>query len=63
MIAIGQANPSPASFEIEKDLHRTFPNNVVFESADGIDALRRVLLAYSVRNPTVGYWYVCGSSW
>lgn len=41
--------------DIEKDLHRTFPTNANFEKEEGINALRRVLLAYSVRNPRVGY--------
>lgn len=46
---------TPSAFEIEKDLHRTFPNNDNVSSADGLIVLRRVLIAYSVRNPTVGY--------
>jgi hypothetical protein len=42
--------------QIEKDLHRTFPNNVVYEKeGSGIGMLRRILTAYSVRNPVVGY--------
>ncbi|OAD74962.1 hypothetical protein PHYBLDRAFT_111119, partial [Phycomyces blakesleeanus NRRL 1555(-)] len=53
---------------IERDLHRTFPENVQFRTsvADGqqlastdnvpvISALRRVLLAFSIYCPSVGY--------
>ncbi|KAH3758621.1 TBC1 domain family member 2B [Pelomyxa schiedti] len=42
---------------IEKDLSRTFPNNSYFGDSDlgYVESLRHVLLAYSVRNRTVGY--------
>lgn len=40
---------------IERDLTRTFPTNYHFEKQDGITAMRRVLLAYSMRNEQVGY--------
>lgn len=40
---------------IERDLTRTFPTNYHFEKQDGIHAMRRVLLAYSIRNRQVGY--------
>ena len=45
----------PVALDIEKDLHRTFPNNSNFLSSEGLSSLRNVLHAYSVRNPTVGY--------
>ncbi|KAG6852843.1 hypothetical protein C0991_008662, partial [Blastosporella zonata] len=42
--------------EIEKDVGRTMPLNVFFGGdGAGVDKLRRVLLAYSRRNPAVGY--------
>ncbi|EJD06547.1 TBC-domain-containing protein [Fomitiporia mediterranea MF3/22] len=42
--------------EIEKDVGRTMPLNIFFGGdGPGIDKLRRVLLAYSRRNPSVGY--------
>ncbi|KAF5385547.1 hypothetical protein D9757_006763 [Collybiopsis confluens] len=42
--------------EIEKDVGRTMPLNVFFGGdGAGVDKLRRVLAAYSRRNPTVGY--------
>ncbi|KAE9401502.1 TBC-domain-containing protein [Gymnopus androsaceus JB14] len=42
--------------EIEKDVGRTMPLNVFFGGdGAGVDKLRRVLIAYSRRNPAVGY--------
>ncbi|KAG6848421.1 hypothetical protein H0H93_000311, partial [Arthromyces matolae] len=42
--------------EIEKDVGRTMPLNVFFAGDGvGVDKLRRVLIAYSRRNPSVGY--------
>ena len=48
---------NPALKQIELDLLRTLPNNKNFESkeSDGIMRLRRVLTAYSQRNPVVNY--------
>jgi hypothetical protein len=40
--------------QIDKDLHRTFPDHPMMDTA-GKAALRRILSAYSVRNPEVGY--------
>ena len=43
--------------QIDLDLLRTMPNNKHFAtiSADGIDQLRRVLRAFSIHNPSIGY--------
>ncbi|XP_075713773.1 TBC1 domain family member 2B isoform X2 [Rhinoderma darwinii] len=48
---------NPASKQIELDLMRTLPNNKHYTSptSDGIQKLRNVLLAYSWRNPDIGY--------
>ena len=49
---------SECSAQIEKDLLRTFPGNEKMggkEGTEGIDSLRRILTAYSLRNPLVGY--------
>jgi hypothetical protein len=48
---------------IERDLNRTFPDNIYFKpeniteysDAPLIEALRRVLVAFSVYNPAIGY--------
>ncbi|XP_066557902.1 TBC1 domain family member 2B [Amia ocellicauda] len=48
---------NPASKQIELDLLRTLPNNKHYCSpaSEGIQKLRNVLLAFSWRNPDIGY--------
>ncbi|CAB3999718.1 Hypothetical predicted protein [Paramuricea clavata] len=47
----------PAEKQIGLDLLRTLPNNKYYDkqNADGIDQLRRVLLAFSLHNKEIGY--------
>lgn len=42
------------SSDIDKDLARTFPSMRRFASRDGLESLRRVLLAYAAYDPEVG---------
>lgn len=47
--------------QIEKDLPRTFPGLALMDDS-GRPALRRILAAYSMHNPNVGYCQA-GVSW
>ncbi|XP_055283102.1 TBC1 domain family member 2A isoform X3 [Moschus berezovskii] len=57
LLSRGQACKHPAARQIELDLNRTFPNNKHFTcpTSSFPDKLRRVLLAFSWQNPTIGY--------
>ncbi|RKP01753.1 hypothetical protein CXG81DRAFT_11624 [Caulochytrium protostelioides] len=61
-LAAEAADPATAAANpffdiIERDLHRCFPNHVLFctPGGEGQQALREVLRAYALFNPTVGY--------
>jgi len=53
---IGAPDPDPSVVaQIEMDIHRTLTDNVFFRKGPGVAKLKEVLLAYSRRNPEVGY--------
>ncbi|KAF3482162.1 small G protein signaling modulator 3 [Arthroderma uncinatum] len=49
-----QADPG-ATAQIGMDIHRTLTDNIFFRKGPGVAKLNEVLLAYSRRNPEVGY--------
>ncbi|XP_012657825.1 TBC1 domain family member 2A isoform X2 [Otolemur garnettii] len=57
LLSRSQASEHPAARQIELDLNRTFPNNKHFTcpTSSFPDKLRRLLLAFSWQNPTIGY--------
>ncbi|KAF2631924.1 TBC-domain-containing protein [Macroventuria anomochaeta] len=50
----GETDPSIAT-QIEMDITRTLTDNIFFRTGPGVQKLNEVLLAYSRRNPEVGY--------
>jgi len=53
-----------ASEQIDKDLARTFPEQEFFKKPAGLESLRRILIAFSIRHKEIGYCqsmnFVCG---
>ncbi|CDW84002.1 tbc1 domain family member 2b [Stylonychia lemnae] len=47
--------PNPCFHQIEIDLKRTFPEDEYFKLPGTIASMRRILVAYTKRNPVVGY--------
>ncbi|KAL4806782.1 hypothetical protein BDV18DRAFT_138215 [Aspergillus unguis] len=53
---IGGDEPDPSVVaQIDMDINRTLTDNVFFRKGPGVTKLKEVLLAYSRRNPEVGY--------
>lgn len=50
----GEDNPSIVN-QIQMDINRTLTDNIFFRKGPGVAKLNEVLLAYSRRNPEVGY--------
>ncbi|XP_035252016.1 TBC1 domain family member 2B [Anguilla anguilla] len=57
LLGVAREKQNPASKQIELDLLRTLPNNKHYSSPEsqGIHKLRNVLMAFSWRNPDIGY--------
>lgn len=52
--AAATADPAVVA-QIDMDVHRTLTDNIFFRKGPGVMKLKEVLLAYSRRNPEVGY--------
>lgn len=58
LLVDNKGRTSTSTEDIEKDLHRSLPEYAGYQSEEGINALRRVLQAYSFKNPELGYCQV-----
>lgn len=50
-----QAASMPKNIEVERDVARTFPTHSYFREEEARASLTRVLSAYAVWNPSLGY--------
>ncbi|KAG8836693.1 hypothetical protein FRC18_010840 [Serendipita sp. 400] len=55
ILKANEGRTSTSTEEIEKDLNRSLPEYPAYQHEKGIDTLRRVLTAYSWKNPELGY--------
>lgn len=55
LLSSNEGKHSQATDEIEKDLNRSLPEYKAYQTEEGLARLRRVLVAYSFRNPELGY--------
>ncbi|RFU31422.1 hypothetical protein B7463_g4921, partial [Scytalidium lignicola] len=56
LVARSDAEDDPSIIaQIQMDIHRTLTDNIFFRKGPGVSKLNEVLLAYSRRNPEVGY--------
>ncbi|KAH8816242.1 rab-GTPase-TBC domain-containing protein [Xylogone sp. PMI_703] len=56
LVARSDAGDDPSIVaQIQMDIHRTLTDNIFFRKGPGVTKLNEVLLAYSRRNPEVGY--------
>jgi hypothetical protein len=56
MLSVHDHHQSEAQQQIDLDLQRTFPEHPYFaQDSDGLNSMRRILIAYSWRNPLVAY--------
>lgn len=64
IISIHKEDEHPVLGEIDKDVRRTFPNNIFF-GGDGVgcEKLRRLLTAYAWHDPSIGYCQGECDSW
>ena len=55
LVAGGDKDDPVILVQIQMDINRTLTDNIFFRKGPGVDKLNEVLLAYSRRNPDVGY--------
>ena len=55
LVASSETEDADVVSQIQMDIHRTLTDNVFFRVGPGVTKLNEVLLAYSRRNPQVGY--------
>ena len=54
LLEANKGKTSQSTDEIEKDLNRSLPEYKAYQTEEGLGRLRRVLVAYSFRNPELG---------